>query len=307
MRKFLIYASPYTRKWGGVISLHKLCHLINEVGGTAFMHPNYLDVVDANFANIDAVVEYARSQWNFVQTFDERGYVSPKLNTPVRHILNDGQYGDDWIIVYPEITAGNPLGAKNVVRWLMHNPGFHTGRISYGQNEFHIRFSESYDEFRLPNCYFSGSLLRVMDYDFDIFNMDDAAIKRSGTAYLIKKGAGKPIVHDLADSILIDDLEQEEIARVFKSVTTFISYDTHTAYSQLGILCGCDSVVMPDPGVPKSECWNGGIPLGIAYGPEEIELARETAHLVEPQMQAIKDHAVQQVIDFMNEADAFFG
>jgi len=307
MRKFLIYASPYTRKWGGVISLHKLCHLINEVGGTAFMHPNYLDVVDANFANIDAVVEYARSQWNFVQTFDERGYVSPKLNTPVRHILNDGQYGDDWIIVYPEITAGNPLGAKNVVRWLMHNPGFHTGRISYGQNEFHIRFSESYDEFRLPNCYFSGSLLRVMDYDFDIFNMDDAAIKRSGTAYLIKKGAGKPIVHDLADSILIDDLEQEEIARVFKSVTTFISYDTHTAYSQLAVLCGCDSVVIPDPGVPKSEAWSKGVPNGVAYGLGEIQLARKTAHLVKPEMQAIKDHAVQQVIDFMNEADAFFG
>ena len=307
MRNFLIYASPYTRKWGGVISLHKLCHLINEVGGTAFMHPNYLDVVEVNFLNIDAAVEYARSQWNFVQNFDERGYVAPNLNTPVRHILNDGQYGDDWIVVYPEITAGNPLGAKNVVRWLMHNPGFHTGRISYGQNEFYIRFGEFYDEFNLPSCHSSKNILMLMDYDFDLFNTEGAPLERIGSAYCIKKGAGKPIEHDLTDSVLIDDLEQEEIARVLKSVKTFYSYDTHTAYSQFAVLCGCDSVVIPDPGVPKSECWNGGIPPGVAYGIEEIELARETVHLVKPQMQAIKDSAVEHVKMFMNEADAFFG
>jgi len=306
MRKFLIYSPTYTRKWGGIISLHKLCHLINELGGTAFIHPNYLDVVDANFANIDAVVEYARSQWSFVQNFDERGYVSSRFNTPVRHILNDGQYGDDWIIVYPEITAGNPLGARNVVRWLMHIPGFHTGRINFGQNEYHIRFNGTFGEFHLPTCYLSQNYLMVMDYDFDLFNADGAPTQRSGSAYLIKKGFGKPMQHDLTDSIQIDNLEQEEIARALKSVKTFYSYDTQSAYSQLAVLCGCDSVVIPDDGVSKTQCWNGEIPIGIAYGVEEIAQARESAHLVKPHLQEIKDSAVGYVLDFMKEADAFF-
>lgn len=302
MRKFLIYASPYTRKWGGVISLHKLCHLINEVGGTAFMHPNYLDVVEVNFLNIDAAVEYARSQWNFVQTFDERGYVSPKLNTPVRHILNDGQYGDDWIIVYPEITAGNPLGAKNVVRWLLNNPGNQSGRISYGQHELYIRFHPIFDELYLPTCTLSENFLTVMDYDFDVYNDEGAPAERFGSAYTIKKGVGKPIQHDLTDSVLIDELEQEEIAQVFKSVKTFYSYDTKTAYSQLAVLCGCDSVVIPDPGVPRPP----EMPAGVAYGIEEIETARESAHLIKPLLEAIKASAVQQVVSFMEESDAFF-
>lgn len=302
MRKFLIYASPYTRKWGGVISLHKLCHLINEVGGTAFMHPNYLDLVEVNFLNIDAAVDYARSQWNFVQNFDERGYVSPRFNTPVRHIINDGQYGDDWIIVYPEITLGNPLGARNIVRWLLNDPGKLFGRISYGRDEFHIRFHPIFDEFHLPYCRLSENFLTVMDYDFDVYNDDGAPKERVGSAYLIKKGAGKPIEHDLTDSILIDDLEQEEIAEVFRSVKTFYSYDTKTAYSNLAVVCGCDSVVIPDPGVPRPP----EMPAGVAYGIEEIEAARESAHLIKPLLEEIKDSAIPLVISFMEEANAFF-
>ena len=40
----------------------------------------------------------------------------------------------DLIVIYPEIVFGNPLGAKNVVRWFLHNPGFFSGKIYYGQN-----------------------------------------------------------------------------------------------------------------------------------------------------------------------------
>lgn len=306
MRNFLIYSPPYSRRWGGTISLHKLCDLINRVGGTAFMHPQ-IDLIEMNAWNLVEAVDYANRQFYEYMNFDVAAYVNNSgFNTPVRHILADGPYGESWIVVYPEVILGNPVRASNVVRWLLHNPANHTGRIGYGPNELHIRSSVMYDEFHFPSCTLSENILEVMDYDFGLFNTEGVAEVRSGTAYCRKKGSWKTLQHDLTDSILIDDLNQEEIARTFKSVRTFYSYDAHTAYSSLAALCGCDSVVIPDDGVSEAEWLAGGESFGVAYGVENIEKARQTIHLVKPQLQRVLDKTVDSVVAFMNEADSFF-
>ena len=308
MRNFLIYSPAYTRKYGGIISLHKLCHLINSVGGFAYLHPT-IDLIEVNALNLAEATELVQAQIYNYENFDFDGYFGGSgLNTPVRHILKDGGYNDDWIVVYPEVTFGNPLRARNVVRWLLHNPGFHSGRINYGQNELHVRFSSLYDEFHYPKSTLSPNCLTVVDFDFNLYNTEGAAEERVGTAYCVRKGFGKPVQHDLDGSVLIDNLSQEEIAKTFKTVKTFYSYDPRTAYSSLAVLCGCDSVVIPDEGVSERD-WLAGEDeaFGIAYGAQNIERARRTAHLVKPQLQQIKDRAVENVVTFMNEAEAFFG
>jgi hypothetical protein len=35
---------------------------------------------------------------------------------------------------FKEQVFGNPLNAKNIVRWMLHTPGFHTGKKYYGSN-----------------------------------------------------------------------------------------------------------------------------------------------------------------------------
>lgn len=310
MRKFLIYTYPYTRRHGGIISQYKLCHLINQLGGNAFLHPVNVELAEVNALNIAEAVQFAQNQvFDYANFSVEQFLGDSNFNTPVTHIFNDKEYGDDWIIVYPEITFGNPLRAKNVVRWLLHNPGFHNGRINYGTNELHIRFADLFDEFHHPGCKLSDNFLMIMDYDFDMFNLEGAAEDRSGTAYFVRYRWEKPIQHNLEDSVLIDsNTDQAEIARIFKRVKTFYSYDLLTAYSHLAVLCGCDSVVIPDPGISEIE-WtpDENHRLGVAYGLENLEKARGTAHLVKPYLQGIKDRGLADVINFMKEADEFFG
>lgn len=308
MRKFLIYVPPYSEKYGGIISAHNLCDLINRLGGEAYVHP-WMDVIEANALNIGEAIELAQRQRAMYETdIIKGGYaVRDGLLTPVRHVFDDGEYGDDWIVVYPEITFGNPLRARNIVRWLLHNPGFHSGRIGYGPNEFHIRFSRDFQEFHFPWCTLSENVLTVMSVNFDLYNTENVAENRSGSAYCVRKGAGKRAQHDLTNSILIDDMSQAEIAQVFKSVKTFYSYDTRTTYLHLAVLCGCDSVVIPDDGVTETE-WQPDELLrsGIAYGEENIEEARRTAYRVKPLLEELEKRSAEHTLSFMHEADSFF-
>lgn len=308
VRNFLIYAPPFTTDYGGIIALHKLCDVINRVGGQGYVHP-YLDLIEVNALNIDQAIQFANGQRDEYDHYVKNGFpIHGRFLTPVRHIFEDLEYGDDWIVVYPEITFGNPLRARNVVRWLLHNPGFHSGRINYGMNEFHIRIGDHFDDFSYPGCKLSENFLTVVDINFELYNSSDVASERSGTAYCLRKGWGKTIEHDLSNSILIDGKEQSEIARIFKSVETFYSYDTHTTYSQLAALCGCDVVVVPDVGVTEDQ-WTIGEEgrYGLAYGVENLEKARSTAHLVEPYLRGLEDRAREHVVSFMAEANAFFG
>ena len=191
-------------------------------------------------------------------------------------------FTDNWIVIYPEVVYGNPLFASNVVRWFLHEPGFLTGEIGYGAGELYFRFREH----RPANFAQKGSMLAprnltVNDYPLHLYNQSGAVAERSGTAYCLRKGKHKPICHDLSNSILIDGKGHEEVARIFKSVTQFICYDTNTAYLKFAALCGCDVIVIPDPGVTEEQ-WKPN-PIrryGVAYGFDRIEWARSTAHLV---------------------------
>lgn len=305
MKKFLIFAPHYSETNGGAIALHKLCDIINRNNGTAFIHPMF-DSFEINLLNFD---EISNKVLNEKKLFDSTYVyvVNPKYQTPIRHILNDRSYGDDWIVVYPEITFGNPLGARNIVRWLLHNPGFHTGKIYYGRNEFHIRHNSIFKPFHFPDCKFSDQFLSVADLNFDIFNTNGASEQRTGSAFCIRKGKDKPVQHDLNNSILIDGKSHAEVADIFKRVETFYSYDTATTYSHFAVLCGCDSVVIPDQGVSETE-WRPNIRdrYGIAYGHENIEKARLTAHLVKPMFMEIANSSENSVLNFISEVNDYF-
>ena len=90
-KKYLIWAPPYRRSSAGNVVLHKLCHLLNEKGLTAYItgRPN--------------------PEWK------ERYADEPKIKELV---------SEDAIAVYPEVAIGNPFNAKYVVRYILQKHAF---------------------------------------------------------------------------------------------------------------------------------------------------------------------------------------
>lgn len=303
--KIFVYAPSYNETSGGAIVLHRLVHLINQLDGfTAYVVPPKLEKV-----RIESIDRYLGAFSKYISLkIDSLKYkTNPQWDTPIVRSLTKTER-ENSIVVYPEITFGNPLRAKNIVRWFLHQPGYFTGEIYFGTNELFYKFNEGIKEFKLFNSKLSNNELKVIYYPIDIYNKIDLPKIKKGTCHAIRKGAHKPEVHP-ADSILIDGLSHNEVADIFKKSERFICYDDYTAYSLFAVLCGCQSIVVPDENTAIEQWYpKESDRYGIAYGfsSEQLEWAQNTSHLV-------KDHILEEhkrsedcVVSFLNEALGFF-
>ncbi len=272
---FVIYTQRYEEKSGGSLLLHHLCHYLNECG-----YPAYLWKWDKKLR------KKTRRNWLSTMTYhverlkhrlsmpgdkpSRRAFTSPLLNTPV------ASYQDlaKSIVIYPEVISGNPLYAKRVVRWFLNRPGFFTGHVEYGDDELHFHFR---DQFRSPDHPSTEFRFFVSLKCFQKTNFG----KRSGTCFILRKGKNRTIEHDLTNGIIIDELPNNEIAEVFNQCEYCISYDLHSAYSSYAALCGCKSIVVPDPQL-TIEAWRKAEDSrwGVAYGEDDLDRAQETLPLL---------------------------
>lgn len=304
MQKFIIFSPSYNEKSGGIVVLHKLCHLLNELGHDAklFPHREQFVIDKTNFFKIFKVF----FKFEIKSLF--RGYkTNSSLNTPVITRKQLPIIDDETVVVYSELVLGNPLNAKNVVRWLLHQPGFHTGQVMYNPGELLFKFNSAIDDFEYPGSRTSVCELKVIHYPLEHYNLKHIPDKKEGIAYCIRKGKNKPIVHDLSNSTLVDDLSHKDVANVFKKSKTFISYDTYTAYSIFAVLCGCESVVIPDENVTEEEWYPKETDrYGIAYGFDNITKSKLTAHLVKEHITIEEQKSLINVKNCVREINQFF-
>ena len=320
MKKFIIYSLEYSNNLGGPIALHKLCDMLNRAGHEAYLYPLIpsFELQPYNVDQVPRIIEEYNKIFSLTQAvpvgtpvpldkFDQVFWVNKDFITPVYIPDPQASFGEEWVVIYPEITFGNPLRAKNVVRWLLHNPGFLTGKIYYGKGELYFRYSDIFDPFQFPGSKTSDLILYVLDLPLDLFYEPSHSLKRTGTAYCLRKGQGRKIEHDLENSILIDGKNNQEIADIFRSVETFISYDTNTFYSSLAVLCGCNSVVIPLDGVSEDE-WrpNKETRNGVAYGIENLEEAKATAVLARDALLEKERNSQECVQKFIDEVNQYF-
>ncbi|WP_050991282.1 hypothetical protein [Shewanella sp. POL2] len=305
--KYIIMTPSYNEINGGVVVLHKLCHILNEIGEVAYLFPyrdNYL--INSN----EIYSSFYRAAKSYLKILLHGFKINDSLNTPIIEAIPEDIDSNNWVVIYPEVVLGNPLGARNVVRWLLHQPGFHSGNVLYGQGELYFKFNSAIYDFHLQGSTTSSAELKVIHYPLEHYNQIGVAQQRSGTAYCIRKGRGKPLVHDLQDSILIDGMSHADTAKVLKSVKRFISYDTLTAYSIFAVLCGCESVVIPDEGVTKEQ-WYPNVEdrYGIAYGLGQSELSKasETRHLVLDRVLKHTEQSMIAVKQCLVEIKQYFG
>ena len=187
--------------------------------------------------------------------------------------------GPDDVVVYPEEIYGNPLGAKNVVRWLLYHNRYKDDPNAYGPDDqfFCYRYVFNDDELNPLR-----RQLYVCHYDLNLYRQTNFG-ERKGTCYLIKKGAGRADLPAEFDGPIIDTLSERDKVAMFNACERFVSYDMQTAYSYIAAMCGCESVVMPEPGKTYEDYRQGkDVPTGVAFGtsPEELARAAETRHLV---------------------------
>lgn len=305
MRKFLIFAPGFNENRGGPICLHRLCHELNQLEMTSASLTPHFDTFDISRRSfikpLGRLIKYG-----FV---DVRSYrTHPDLNTPVIMSPGSGEELDDFVVIYPEIVDGNPLNAQNVVRWLLYVPGGHSGRIHYGTGEMYVRFNSGVGRFEIPGSVTVADQLKIVHYPLDIYWQPQDGSARSGCAYAVRKGRGKPLIHHPPDAICIDGRSHQDVAAILRGVKTFVSYDPYTAYSLFAAISGCDSVVIPDDGVSEDEWYpDPADRYGISYGWDRLDHARKTRSLVRERMLAEQGRNREQARTFSGNVDSYFG
>ena len=306
MRPIIVYAPPYSADIGGIIWLHKLCHLLNQIGYEAYLFPAYHNHEINAYHYKESVINLAKDLVKKSLIF-KPFKLNKNFNTPVINYLNLNKIINNAIVIYAENITGNPLNADYVARYFLHAPGYFNKKAYFGFNEFHIRGGSVSDNFNYPFCKTYSSYLDLSTIPWELYLKEANNTQRNGIAYSIRKGIGKKIIHNLHNSILIDGLSHKEISEVFKSVKTFISYDVNSAYSQFAAIAGCDSIVIPDDCVDK-EGWRSdpGQRYGIAYGIAKHEL-REARRTRDQLIERLKKIQAQQAAEVQNMTSEMFG
>lgn len=294
-KKIIIYTNDFNMNSGGVIVLHFLCNLLNKQGYNSFLWPSFIPILEK------AKVRKSVSKiYRYLKNDRKRKLIRNKeFNTPIakKSDLKDA------IVVYPEVVDGNPLNAKNVVRWLLHKPGFHSGRIEYSKDDLLIGYNKDFiKDFIKSDEYNILSPKYIMT---DIYKQTNFG-ERFGSCHMIRKGEGKSFVHDKG-SLLVDNYTHEELADIFNEVKVFISYDTYTYYSYYASLCGCISIVIPDEGVTKEDWYSDERNrYGLSYGMNDIEYAKETRGKMIDYIKEQEEENNMQIKRFIKLCEEYF-
>lgn len=183
---------------------------------------------------------------------------------------------ENTILIYPEVTFGNPLHAKNVVRWMMYYYPYKETPNAYSINDLFIAYREVFNDKKLNpqnlivgQAYFDSH--RYRQYNFG---------ERNGNCYILRKGRNRADLPEHFDGPVFDDnMSQEELVKMFNEHKYCYSYDTQTFYTTIAAVCGCIPIVVLEPGKTISDyLMPDEKHLGKAYGntKEQIEYAIRT-------------------------------
>ncbi len=297
-RPFVVYAPGFKETSGGRIALHRLVDVLNRTGHRALLWPARRPLWN-DARPVASLAAAGRWQW---RQWHRPFRTHPSFAAPLATAADLA----DAVVVYPETVRGNPLRSTRVVRWLLHRPGFHRGHVEYGAHDRYFFFGKAFDDPQL-NPHGGDNLLRVVWVRDDLYHPPEVETPRQGTAVLWRKGRGRTPVHEARDAVVVDGLSHAEMATVFRRVQTCVSYDPYTMYSLYAALCGCDSVVVPEPGLEKTD-WRPAEAerYGIAYGFDDLAWARATRPLVLQHLKALESASNATARQFVDRCRVYF-
>jgi hypothetical protein len=287
--------------------------VLNKRGHTAALYP-HLPTFELSISTIGDIQRYINEFRNAIRIKFE---TNPLYDTPVKTPHIGDIISDDTIVVYPDITIGNPLQAKNIVRWFLHFPGHHLKHVSYGYNELHFIYGTHFKFTQLHGSTLSNHIIKISDIPFDLY-LNTPSTDRKFTCYCLKKGRLRSDTAELAkyiesnadifsNAICIDDLNHEEVARTFKNSTEFYCFDPNTLYSVLAAIADCKSITIPEKGINKEYFYpNPDIGKFIYYGKDDAN-AQPMTHADKFKIIEFYEKSNRDSIgNFESDCEAFF-
>lgn len=252
---YYVYAPPFHETSGGVRAMHYLCHELNNVGQQAYL---YLDGA------------------------------SSSLNTPLltpELISQHKAQGLEPVVIYPEVVQGNPLRAKNVVRYFLNIPGFLTNtpleKLGWAKSD--MFFTHGADI--VPEGW-QATFLQVPLLNTRVYNPDGAGEREGSLVWLNRflnaNGVTEPITDNSIEiSYRVGVRTPEELAELYRKAELFYTYE-HTTACFEALLCGCPVVYLPNPLFLSKPVHSYLGSDGVAWGntPEAIAYAKATVHKV---------------------------
>lgn len=301
---------------GGPIALHRLCKELQYQGYNARIL--YFDHI---YKKGQCVWKYWVNWWHFSVSdvflhiigsilkntrFSNEKWLRGYTYVPVRGTRRKWFpfIDKNTIVIYPEICYGNILGAKRVVRWLLYYYRFAEDNTAYGKDDLFICYREVFNDLNLNPKH---NELHVVNFDSDMYRQTNYEL-REGNCYIVRKGSKRKDVPANFDGPIIDGLSESEIVSLFNKCKYCISYDTQTFYSSIAAICGCISVVVPEPGKTRKDYCDDESGYGIAYGfsNDELEYAIKTRENEITRVKSWDIENANNVIAFVELCKSYF-
>ena len=279
----------------------------------------YTHMPKFSFKEGGTLVQYLLA--NILNQYGQNVRIYPTSGIKITNSVYSNFYNNDFpidnncVVIYCEGTQGNPLKAKNVVRWMLSELGQNVPKEwlnTWSKNELVYYFNSElkFDQnpskigsiYKLLSCIYINPYAVKRNYE-----------KRSGVCYTIRKAVNihkkKCITVHPPDAFEITyDHTQLECIDFFNNYEWFLSYDSLTFLIIIAALCGCVPVIYKVEGMTKQE-WiqttaaseyvkSKGLDnlYGIAYGREDMEYAKSTLHLVKEQWDDIVEFCKEKTI-----------
>ena len=287
----------------------------------------YTHMPQFNFNDGGTVVQYYLAQ--ILEEYGQNVRIYPSSNIKCDNLLfskfyseNDFPIDDNTVVIYCEGTPGNPLNAKNVVRWMLSKLGQNIPyeRVhTWSKNEIVYYFNS--EEKIVNNPDKVGSIYKLLNMIFVNPNIINYKLisTRKGTCFTIRKalhihGKQPTCVHPPGSFEITRQHTQKECIIFFNNYKFFISYDPLTFLSVIAALCGCISIVKKVDGLSKEQWLNTTAAseylnatgekmlYGIAYGADEISNAMSTIHMAKEQWNRITNFSKEKYVkSFIND------
>lgn len=309
--KFVIVSPRQT--CGGPIVLYKLAKVLQDLGydasvfnlGPAADNKKKFYYRYAKFSTkeiIKSVLIKIRPHSNFTKRHYE-GYVHIPIRGSKRKYLP--WVDDDTIVVYPEIVRGNPLHAKNVVRWLLYYDRYADDDTWYSPEDLFVSYREQFFNSKLNP---DNHLLKIFHFDKELYKRTNYG-NRNGVCYFIRKGKDRKDLPKQYDGPILDNLSEIEKVNILNKCKICYLYDTQTFYASIAAICGCIPIVVPEPGKSKKDyVTEEDYVCGIAYGDskDQIEEAIKTRSEVIKGIDNMLNKNKKSAIDFVKLCKTYF-